>query len=89
MKKAVKMALEGNDKVMRVLLDKMLATPKGDDSDNAPDRDIKILVQNLTSSPATDRPAIEGTVIRTQITKETHREQREQPVPDGSGTDGN
>ena len=88
MKKAIKMALEGNDKVMRVLLDKMLATPKGDDSDNAPDRDIKILVQNLTSQ-APDRPALEGTVVQTQITKETHREQREQSVPDGSGTDGN
>lgn len=70
MKKAVKMALEGNDKVMRVLLDKMLATPKGDDSDGATDRDIKVIVQNLTTTSQEARPAIEGTVIRTQIPKE-------------------
>lgn len=46
--KAVKMALAGNDKVMKVLLDKMLASPKGDDPDNARDTDVKITIQNLT-----------------------------------------
>lgn len=66
--KAVKMAMSGNDRVMRVLLDKMLATPKGDDSEGAADRDVKVIIQNLTSSPT--RPPIEGTVIRHQVTKE-------------------
>jgi len=46
--KAVKMALSGNDKVMKVLLDKMLASPKGDDSENAKDTDVRITIQNLT-----------------------------------------
>lgn len=71
LKKAVKMALDGNDKVMRVLLDKMLATPKGDDSEGAADRDIKVIVQNLTTTSPESRPPIEGAVIRTQITKES------------------
>lgn len=73
MKKAVKMALDGNDRVMRVLLDKMLATPKGDDSENAQDRDVKVIIQNLTTQNPSQqaRPPIEGTVVRTQITKET------------------
>jgi hypothetical protein len=69
MRKAIKMALSGDDKVMRVLLDKMLATPKGDDSDGAQDRDVKVIIQNLTST-IPGRPAIEGTVIRQQVTKE-------------------
>lgn len=46
--KAVKMALSGNDKVMKVLLDKMLASPKGDDPENAKDTDVRIVIQNLT-----------------------------------------
>lgn len=49
--KAIKMALAGNEKIMRALLDKVLATPKHDDAGEARDNEIKILIQNLTSSP--------------------------------------
>lgn len=46
---AIQMALGGDDKIMRVLLDKMLATPKGDDADNAKDTEVRVLIQNMTS----------------------------------------
>lgn len=46
------MALEGNDRVMRALLDKVLATPKHDDPGEAKDNEIKILIQNLTNGQA-------------------------------------
>lgn len=46
------MALEGNDRVMRALLDKVLATPKHDDPGEAKDNEIKILIQNLTNGVA-------------------------------------
>lgn len=46
--KALDMAEQGNDKVIKVLLDKMLASPKGDDPDNAKDTEVKITIQNLT-----------------------------------------
>lgn len=65
MRKAIKMALAGDDKVMRALLDKMLATPRGDDETQAGDRDIRIVLQNFTGPPV--RPSIEGTVVRHQI----------------------
>lgn len=48
---AIKMALGGNDRIMRALLDKVLATPKHDDAGEAKDNEIKILIQNLTNSP--------------------------------------
>lgn len=51
LKQAVKMAMQGNDRIMRALLDKVLATPKHDDAGEAKDNEIKILIQNLTSSP--------------------------------------
>jgi hypothetical protein len=52
MRKAVKMALkDGNDRVMRVLLDKMLTTPRGGDDNESGDRDVKVVVQNLIKAP--------------------------------------
>jgi len=42
----------GNDRIMRALLDKVLATPKHDDAGEAKDNEIKILIQNMTSSPS-------------------------------------
>lgn len=52
LEKAIDMALEGNDRVMRALLDKVLATPKHDDPGEAKDNEIKILIQNLTNGTA-------------------------------------
>ena len=66
MRKAISMALKGDDKVMRALLDKMLATPRGDDETGAGDRDIRIVLQNFTG-PQGQLPAIDGTVVRHQI----------------------
>jgi hypothetical protein len=69
MRKAIKMALkDGNDRVMRVLLDKMLTTPKDQDSGESQDRDIKVTVQNLIPSGAAQRPAIEGDSVRIPVT---------------------
>lgn len=70
MHKAIRMALKGDDKVMRVLLDKMLATPKGDDSDNATDRDVKVIIQNLTDPRLVNRPVIEGQSITIKLPPE-------------------
>lgn len=47
--KALDMALEGNDRVMRVLLDKLLSTPKHDDPTDAKDNSVKVVIQNLTA----------------------------------------
>lgn len=65
MHKAIRMALKGDDKIMRVLLDKMLATPRGDDSDSAVERDIQIVIQNLTSPDKLLKKA-EGSVVSVQ-----------------------
>lgn len=46
--KALDMALGGNEKVMRVLLDKLLSTPKHDDPADAKDNSVKVVIQNLT-----------------------------------------
>jgi len=73
MKKAVKMALDGDDKIMRVLLDKMLATPKGDDSADAKDNEIKITVNNMTSG-APSATKVEGGRVRVQIPNLTNAE---------------
>jgi hypothetical protein len=51
MKEAIKQALKGNDRVMRVLLDKMLTTPRGGDDNESGDRDVKVVVQNLIKAP--------------------------------------
>jgi hypothetical protein len=42
------MAKQGNEKVIKVLLDKMLASPKGDDASEAKDNEVRITIQNLT-----------------------------------------
>lgn len=47
--KALDMALAGNEKVMRVLLDKLLSTPKHDDPSEAKDNSVKVVIQNLTN----------------------------------------
>lgn len=44
--------VEGNDRIMRALLDKLLSTPKHDDPGEAKDNEIKILIQNLTAPAA-------------------------------------
>lgn len=59
MQKAIKMALDGDDKIMRVLLDKMLTTPKGDDGSDARDNEVRITVNNLTSG-APSATKVEG-----------------------------
>jgi hypothetical protein len=60
--KAIRMAMKGDDKIMRVLLDKMLATPRGEDSDDSVDRKIQIVVNNLTNP---DPKQVKGTVVLT------------------------
>ena len=65
LEKAIDMALEGNDRVMRALLDKVLATPKHDDPGEAKDNEIKILIQNLTNAAA---PAPEKGVTTVKVT---------------------
>jgi len=63
MHKAIRMALKGDDKIMRVLLDKMLATPRTDDTDASEDRDINVVINNFTDGKPQGR-TIEGTVIK-------------------------
>ena len=57
LQKAISMAKNGNEKVMKVLLDKMLASPKGDDSSEAKDNDVRITIQNLTHGEQTTQVA--------------------------------
>lgn len=66
MKKAIKMALDGDDKIMRVLLDKMLTTPKGDDGSEARDNEVRITVNNLTSG-APSATKVEGHTVRVAL----------------------
>lgn len=66
MRRAVRMALSGNDRVMRVLLDKMLATPRGEEDTQSGDRDIQVIVNNYTK-PEKPGKLIEGEVIRKSI----------------------
>lgn len=65
-RQAIKMALAGDEKILRALLDKMLATPRGDDEAGTGDRDIRIVLQNFTG-PQAQLPAIDGTVVRHEI----------------------
>jgi hypothetical protein len=67
LEKAIDMALEGNDRVMRALLDKVLATPKHDDPGEAKDNEIKILIQNMTSGAAKPEPGV--TTVKVTPTK--------------------
>jgi hypothetical protein len=73
LEKAIDMALEGNDRVMRALLDKVLATPKHDDAGEAKDNEIKILIQNLTNGQAKPDPGtttVKVTNTSTEVTKD-------------------
>jgi hypothetical protein len=71
--KAIKMAMGGNDRVMRALLDKVLATPKHDDAGEAKDNEIKILIQNMTASPSPmSEPGVTAVVVtptKTQVNR--------------------
>lgn len=69
MRKAIKMALkDGNDRVMRVLLDKMLTTPRDSDSGESADRDIKVTVQNLIPQQPAGKLVHEGESVRIPVT---------------------
>lgn len=57
LKRAINMAMQGDEKIMKVLLDKMLSTPKGDDAENAKDTDVRITIQNLTHGEQTTQVA--------------------------------
>jgi len=69
--KAIEMAMEGNDRIMRGLLDKLLSTPKHDDPGEAKDNEIKILIQNLTSGAAQPEPGVTTVKITSTDTKVT------------------
>ena len=72
LEKAIQMAMKGNDKIMRVLLDKMLATPKGEDGENARDTEITVNVHNLTrGAPA--QTVVEAQSVNLKIPKESQR----------------
>ena len=63
----------GNDRVMRALLDKVLATPKHDDAGEAKDNEIKILIQNLTNSPTPmSEPGLTTVTVTPTQTKVEH-----------------
>ncbi len=86
--KALDMALAGNEKVMRVLLDKLLSTPKHDDPADAKDNSVKVVIQNLTDGGR----IANGQTPTVRITSDNHKEvlehEDEPTVPgDGSGTD--
>lgn len=57
LRRAIQMAKQGNEKVIKVLLDKMLASPKGDDSESVKDNDVRITIQNLTHGEQTTQVA--------------------------------
>lgn len=60
----------GNDRIMRALLDKVLATPKHDDAGEAKDNEIKILIQNMTASPTPmSEPGLTTVVVTPTQTK--------------------
>lgn len=52
MAKAILMAMDGNDRVMRALLDKLLATPKHSDDQDTQDRSVHVVIKNLTTPPS-------------------------------------
>ena len=63
----------GNDRIMRALLDKVLATPKHDDAGEAKDNEIKILIQNLTNSPTPkSEPGLTTVTVTPTQTKVEH-----------------
>lgn len=48
LQRAIEMAMEGNDKIMRTLLDKLLATPKNTEDDAGQDRSVQITINDLS-----------------------------------------
>lgn len=66
LQKAISMAKNGNEKVMKTLLDKMLASPKGDDASEAKDNEVRITIQNLTHGEQ-----------KTQIATLTHKPEQD------------
>lgn len=67
MQQAIRQALKGNDRIMRVLLDKMLTTPRDMDGSEGQDRDVKVVVQNLIKAPD-PKPVIQGESVRIPVT---------------------
>lgn len=48
LEKAITMAKEGNDKIMRTLLDKLLTTPKNAEDDTGKDTSISVTINDLS-----------------------------------------
>lgn len=63
---AILMALNGNDRVMRVLLDKLLSTPKNSDDADSKDNSIQVVITNLTnpSSPQASQRVLPSGKVR-------------------------
>jgi hypothetical protein len=53
--KAIEMAMGGDDKIMRTLLDKLLATPKNSEDGDAKDNTVNVVINDLSGS-ANPRP---------------------------------
>jgi len=53
LQKAIEMALEGNEKMLSLLVDKVLTTPKDAPDEGESGKDIKIIIQNLTGAAKT------------------------------------
>jgi hypothetical protein len=69
MRKALKMALSGDEKIMRVLLDKMLASPRGDDASEARDPEVNVNITNLThGAPAAVK--VDAHLVRLRLPQE-------------------
>lgn len=68
---AIKMAKGGNEKVLKVLLDKMLGSPKGDDASDAKDTDVRITIQNLTHGE--QKTAVVAGPERSKVLGNPHR----------------
>jgi len=67
---AIKLAKAGDPKVIKVLLDKMLASPKGDDPDNAKDSEVTVVIQNLTHGDQ-KTAVIAGSQAKTVVPQES------------------
>lgn len=50
LQKAIEMAMSGDDKIMRTLLDKLLATPKNSEDGDAKDNAITVNINDLSGS---------------------------------------
>ncbi len=69
--KAILMAMDGNDRVMRALLDKLLATPKHSDDQDSQDRSVHVVIKNLTSpnTSAVTQPALSSGKVKVITTE--------------------